>query len=56
MQAVENTFTGMMFWHGGTDPNGYRMKWAFIAIDRFGNDYYSEAVIESVPIHSDEDN
>ncbi len=40
-------------WHGGYDPNGYRMKWAFIAIDRFGNDYYSESIIESVPIKAD---
>src|SRR3990172_6768368 len=37
-------------WHGGDDPTGYRMKWAYIAIDYFLNDYYSEAIIESVPI------
>jgi hypothetical protein len=29
------------------------MKWAFIAIDKYGNDYYGEAIIESVPIKTD---
>ena|SRR6266567_894121 len=40
-------------WHGGYDPNGFRMKWSFIAIDKFSNDYLGEAIIESEPIKSD---
>jgi hypothetical protein len=39
-------------WHGSDDPKGYRMKWAYIAIDKYGNDYYSEAIIESTPINN----
>jgi tetratricopeptide (TPR) repeat protein len=37
-------------WHGGQTPDGNRVKWAFIAIDRYGNDYYGESIIESTPI------
>jgi hypothetical protein len=37
-------------WHGSDDPKGYRIKWGYIAVDKLGNDYYSEAIIESVPI------
>ncbi|MGA1871889.1 MAG: hypothetical protein ACMUJM_25495 [bacterium] len=37
-------------WHGSSDPKGHRVKWSYIAIDRYGNDYYGEAIIESIPI------
>ncbi len=37
-------------WHGGYDPNGFSMKWSFIAIDKFGNDYLGESAITSEPI------
>lgn len=37
-------------WHGSYDKKGYKVKWAFIAIDKYGNDYYSESIIETVPI------
>ena len=42
-------------WHADYTPSGHRVKWAFIAIDRYGNDYFAEAVIESVPIKTDSD-
>lgn len=37
-------------WHGDYNKKGHRAKWAYIAIDKFGNDYYSESIIETVPI------
>ncbi len=43
-------------WHGGNDPKGYKVKWAFIAVDREGNDYFAESTVESVPVESGGDN
>jgi hypothetical protein len=40
-------------WHGASGPKGYRSKWAFIAIDRYGNDYFAEAVIEGATIEDE---
>lgn len=39
-------------WHGSGDPKGCKVKWAYIAVDRHGNDYFAESTIESVPIES----
>jgi len=33
-------------WHGSDSPEPLRVKWAFIAIDPSGNDYYVEAIVE----------
>lgn len=41
-------------WHSCYDPRGFRSKWAFIAIDKYGNDYYGESIIDVVPIQVNE--
>lgn len=33
-------------WHGSNSPEPMKMKWAFIAVDTSGNDYYVEAVVD----------
>ena len=33
-------------WHGSDSPAPIRSKWAFIAVDPAGNDYYAEAVVD----------
>jgi hypothetical protein len=33
-------------WHASEDSKGCRVKWAFIAIDEYGNDYYAESIVE----------
>jgi hypothetical protein len=33
-------------WHGGDSLGPMRVKWAFIAVDAAGNDYYVEAVVD----------
>jgi hypothetical protein len=33
-------------WHGSDSPEPMRTKWAFIAVDASGNDYYVEAEVE----------
>jgi|GEM_PF-1273231 len=43
-------------WHGASEPKGYRSKWSFIAIDRYGNDYFAEAVIEGAEINDNANN
>jgi hypothetical protein len=43
-------------WHGSQDPNGFRIKWSFIDVDKYGNDYYADAIIESVPIETASNN
>ena len=32
-------------WYGSNSPEAVRSKWAFIAVDASGNDYYVEAVL-----------
>ncbi len=36
-------------WHYSESKEAPDCKWCFIAIDKFGNDYYVEKVIKSVP-------
>lgn len=33
-------------WHGNDSTGGQNIKWAFIAVDRSGNDYYIEATVD----------
>jgi hypothetical protein len=39
-------------WHGSYEPSGLRSKWAYIAVDRYGNDYYSESIIEVIAVEN----
>jgi hypothetical protein len=36
-------------WHWSDRKKPPVFKWAYLAVDRFGNDYYVEAIIKSVP-------
>ena len=33
-------------WHGSASPEPLRAKWAYIAVDPWGNDYFVEAVVD----------
>ena len=33
-------------WHGSASPEPLRAKWAYIAVDQWGNDYFVEAVVD----------
>jgi hypothetical protein len=33
-------------WHGSDTPGPLTVKWAFIAVDSSGNDYYAEATVD----------
>lgn len=35
-----------VYWHGNKDPEFIPTKWAFIAVDDSGNDYFVEAVVD----------
>jgi len=37
-------------WHGSDTKKPPKVKWAYIAIDKYGNDYFAASVIESIPI------
>ena len=36
-------------WHWNKGKEAPDFKWCYIAIDKFGNDYYVEEIIESIP-------
>ena len=33
-------------WHGGKTPDFLPMKWAYVAVDNYGNDYFVEAEVD----------